>query len=115
VEPGPDAERRAASQLAAWRVELEACYAPAGAGPTACAPRTAQGRALQEYIREFDLPRKPFDDLIDGVAMDLSYVRYPTFDALAEYCRRVASTVGLVCVEIPEHGSMPSASEWRCS
>ena len=39
-------------------------------------------------------------ELIDGVAMDLSQTRYPTFDALAGYCRRVASAVGLICVEI---------------
>jgi 15-cis-phytoene synthase len=38
--------------------------------------------------------------LIDGVEMDLTHPRYETFDALAEYCRRVASAVGLVCVEI---------------
>jgi phytoene synthase len=100
VDPGPDAETRAAAQLEAWRVELEACYASAGVGRTGHEPRTAQGRALKEYILEFNLPRAPFNDLIDGVAMDLSYVRYPTFEALAEYCRRVASTVGLVCVEI---------------
>ena len=32
--------------------------------------------------------------------MDLSHARYQTFDALLEYCRRVASAVGLICVEI---------------
>jgi phytoene synthase len=32
--------------------------------------------------------------------MDLSHTRYQTFDALLEYCRRVASAVGLICVEI---------------
>ena len=100
VEPGPDAVTRAAAQLEAWRVELETCYAAAGVDRDGHGPQTVQGRALQEYIREFNLPRTPFNDLIDGVAMDLTYVRYPTFDALAEYCRRVASTVGLVCVEI---------------
>ena len=55
---------------------------------------------MQPYIREFSLPREPFEDLIDGVAMDLAHARYPTFEALAEYCRRVASTVGLICIEI---------------
>ena len=63
-------------------------------------PSTTQGKALQPYIREFGLPRAPFEDLIDGVAMDLAHTGYPTFEALAEYCRRVASTVGLICVEI---------------
>ena len=48
----------------------------------------------------FDLPRQPFDDLIDGVAMDLARDRYETIDELLEYCRRVASAVGLICIEI---------------
>ena len=86
-------EERAAEALVAWRAELASCY-------NGSRPGTAQAQALQPYVREFNLPRKPFDDLIDGVEMDLRHVRYPTFDALAEYCRRVASAVGLICVEI---------------
>jgi phytoene synthase len=83
----------AAREVAAGRCELETLVA-------GVPPRTWQGRALQPFLREFNLPRAPFDELIDGVAMDLSYARYPTFAALAEYCRRVASAVGLICVEI---------------
>jgi 15-cis-phytoene synthase len=79
--------------LAMWRAELNACYGGRE-------PSTAQGKALKPYIREFSLPRQPFEDLIGGVEMDLLQVRYPTFHALAEYCRRVASTVGLICIEI---------------
>jgi phytoene synthase len=55
---------------------------------------------LQPHVGEFNLPRRPFEDLIDGVEMDLRYAQYPTFEALAEYCQRVASAVGLICVEI---------------
>lgn len=84
---------RAAERLREWRAELAACY-------NGALPGTPQGRALQPYVREFNLPRQPFEDLIDGVEMDLRHARYPTFDMLAEYCRRVASTVGLICVEI---------------
>jgi phytoene synthase len=51
-------------------------------------------------VRQYDLPRPQFEALIDGVEMDLDHARYPTFDALSQYCRRVASAVGLVCVEI---------------
>src|SRR5690606_30658856 len=51
-------------------------------------------------VSMFALPREPFDDLIDGVAMDLSKDRYETYDELLEYCRRVASAVGLVCIAI---------------
>jgi phytoene synthase len=79
--------------LRAWRAELASLY-------NGTQPETAQARALQPYVREFNLPRTPFEELIDGVEMDLEHARYPTFEALAEYCRRVASTVGLICVEI---------------
>jgi 15-cis-phytoene synthase len=83
-------------RLPLWRDELAACYS----SEPGTKPHTPQGRALQPYIREFDLPRRPFEDLIDGVEMDLAHVRYDTFAMLANYCRRVASAVGLVCVEI---------------
>ena len=83
-------------RLSLWRDELAACYSSVAD----TMPQTAQGRALRPYIREFDLPRRPFEDLIDGVEMDLAHVRYDTFAMLANYCRRVASAVGLVCVEI---------------
>jgi phytoene synthase len=83
-------------RLSMWRDELASCYATA----PGCLPRTPQARALQPYIHEFGLPRQPFEDLIDGVEMDLRHTRYETFAALADYCRRVASAVGLICVEI---------------
>lgn len=92
VDEAPDGTA-ADTRLSLWRAELAACYN--GSQPT-----TPQGRALQPYVGEFKLPRRPFEDLIDGVEMDLAQVRYQTFADLADYCRRVASAVGLVCVEI---------------
>ena len=79
--------------VAFWREELARCYA----GQT---PQTPQGAGLQPFIARFDLPREAFDDVIDGVAMDLSTTRYQTFDDLYEYCRRVAAAVGLICIRI---------------
>jgi len=93
VDEAPDGTM-AHTRLSLWRDELAACYA---GGED---PKTPQGRALQPCIDEFKLPRRPFEDLIDGVEMDLAHVRYQTFAELADYCRRVASAVGLVCVEI---------------
>src|SRR5439155_21218215 len=58
------------------------------------------GLSLQPFITAFDLPRQPFDDVVDGVAMDLDTTRYETFGDLFEYCRRVASAVGLICIRI---------------
>ena len=80
------------AQLQAWREELNACYSGQ--------PATAQGRALQPWIDRYQLSRQPFADLIDGVEMDLDRSRYATFDELYEYCWRVASTVGFMCLEI---------------
>jgi phytoene synthase len=89
----PSDARDAASQLAWWRDELAACY---GQGSL----RSTQGAALAPFIARFSLPRDAFDAVIDGVAMDLERSRYATFDDLREYCLRVASAVGLLCIEI---------------
>jgi len=82
-----------AAALARWRDEVARLY---GAGEAA----TPQGTTLAPFIAAFALPRSAFDDLIDGVAMDLQRNRYDTFEELRQYCLRVASAVGLICVEI---------------
>ena len=64
------------------------------------APVTGQGQRLQPFIALLGLPRQAFEDVIDGVAMDLDTTRYQTFDDLFEYCRRVASAVGMICIRI---------------
>jgi phytoene synthase len=55
---------------------------------------------LRRAIRGFALPRRPFDDLIEGVSWDLEHRRYADTEELRGYCARVASTVGLLCVRI---------------
>ena len=84
---------RLKSELARWRREVECCF---GSGK----PETDQSRSLKPYVARFTLPRRPFDDLIDGVEMDVGERRYETFDDLYQYCLRVASAVGLICIEI---------------
>ena len=88
---GNHAARREA--VAFWRAELARAF-------DGSAPSTPQAQHLQPFIAAFDLPRQAFDDVIDGVAMDLDTARYETFDDLFEYCRRVASAVGLICIRI---------------
>jgi phytoene synthase len=88
-----DARAKAERELAGWRIELDRCF-----GQTT--PATSQGLALKPVVADFGLPRQPFDDLIDGVAMDLARDRYENCEQLLEYCRRVASAVGLICIEI---------------
>lgn len=87
----PFAERRAG--LERWRAEVARCFDDD-------LPETPQGRALQVVRRRFPLPRLSFEQLIDGCAMDLEALRFATFCELRAYCYRVASTVGLICIEI---------------
>jgi phytoene synthase len=82
-----------AAQVRSWRMELDRCF-------DGGLPETPQGRALQPLIATFNLPRSAFEALIEGVEMDLHTRRYATFADLYEYCIRVASAVGLMCVEI---------------
>ncbi|MEQ1758444.1 MAG: squalene/phytoene synthase family protein [Vicinamibacterales bacterium] len=97
VDDAVDEGGDAVAELATWRRELAAVYEPDRI------PATSQGRALRPLVQAFGLPREEFESLIDGVAMDIEHVRYPTFDALQGYCRRVAGTVGLICLEIFGH------------
>lgn len=56
--------------------------------------------ALKDTIRRYNIPRQLFDDMISGMEDDFHRNRYETFEDLYSYCYRVASTVGLVCIEI---------------
>jgi phytoene synthase len=78
--------------LQMWRDELDRVY---GGTPT-----RAISRALQAAVRIYNISRRHFDEIIAGVEMDLTMRRYETFDQLRLYCYRVASAVGLVCIEI---------------
>jgi 15-cis-phytoene synthase len=85
-------QAQAVERLNEWRREIGRCFAGR--------PATPQGRALQPWTTRFKLPQHPLEDLVDGVAMDIGQRRYRTFGELYQYCYRVASTVGLVCVQI---------------
>ena len=79
--------------VAFWREELARAF-------DGREPATDVARRLQPLVAAFDLPRQAFEDVIDGVAMDLDTMRYETFDDLLQYCRRVASAVGLICIRV---------------
>lgn len=48
----------------------------------------------------YAIPQQYIEQLLDGVARDLSFARYETFTDLTEYCYGVASTVGLMSMHI---------------
>jgi len=56
--------------------------------------------AFHDSVRKFAIPAEYFHWILDGVEMDLSIHGYQTFEDLYRYCFRVASAVGLVCLQI---------------
>jgi 15-cis-phytoene synthase len=91
--PAGAAPSEARARVDWWRHEVARCFENGS-------PESRQGRTLAPLIPRFDLPREPFEALIEGVEMDLGNRRYESFAELYEYCIRVASAVGLICLNI---------------
>ena len=90
-DPGLRSSRE--GMLEKWRESLElAARGQYGGSPIL--------RAFHDTMLKFGIPAQYFHLLIDGAAMDLSVNRYHTFDQLYDYCYKVASAVGLVCIHI---------------
>jgi phytoene synthase len=81
-----------AIELARWRTALHT-HLQDNVGPPVI---TAVGQAA----RRFHIPTVYFEELLNGMEMDLTRARYATFEDLYPYCYRVASIVGLICIEI---------------
>ena len=86
----PIAEKQ--RQLGEWRKEVRRCYMDT--------PLTPLGREMQEIIRTYLIAPTPVEEIINGMEMDMSIMRYPDFALLEQYCYRVASAVGLVSIDI---------------
>jgi phytoene synthase len=85
--PGRDAVRA----LAHWVTLVHAPAAPQD---------NAVLLAWYDTAARYAVPRWLTDELLAGVAMDLTMHRYATFDELWLYCYRVASVVGLISMQI---------------
>ncbi len=79
-------------KLRRWRIEFEKAFEGRSEYPLL--------NKLGKTISNFNIPLDPFFELIKGMEMDLQKNRYKSFDDLLVYCYRVASTVGLMCIEI---------------
>ena len=69
-----------------WEAELNACYEGA--------PRHPVFVALAGTVRDFDIPRQTFADLLTAFRQDQTITRYEKFDDLLGYCRYSANPVG---------------------
>jgi phytoene synthase len=56
--------------------------------------------ALADAYVRFDLPLDALEDLIEGVRMDVLGASYESFEELLLYCRRVAGSIGRLCLAI---------------
>lgn len=82
----------ARTKLAWWRAEIANLYQGN--------PQHPVSKALAPAIGRYDLNEEHFQEIIDGMEMDLDQNRYTDFKHLQLYCYRVASVVGLLSVEI---------------
>src|SRR5579863_8486141 len=69
-----------------WQQELDACYEGS--------PKHPVFVALAETVKQFDIPKHEFSDLLIAFRQDQTVVRFETFDDLLGYCRFSANPVG---------------------
>ncbi len=81
-----------ADALTRWRQAVDACFDDSVDSPIIA--------AVGKAARQFHIPKVYFEELLNGMEMDLTRTRYATFEELYPYCYRVASIVGLICIEI---------------
>lgn len=56
--------------------------------------------ALADAARRYPVPLTAFGELIDGVRMDVDGTTYADFNELVVYCRRVAGSIGRLCLSV---------------
>jgi squalene synthase HpnC len=69
-----------------WESELNACYEGT--------PRHPVFVALAETVRQFNIPKHEFSDLLIAFRQDQTVTRFETFEDVLGYCRYSANPVG---------------------
>ncbi|MEO8664718.1 MAG: phytoene/squalene synthase family protein [Ignavibacteria bacterium] len=93
VDDKNESDEKKYSRIIEWRNEFEKALMNGDS-------KYSLLNSLNKIIYKFSIPVEPFFDLIKGMEMDLKRNRYNTFGELIDYCFNVASTVGLMCIEI---------------
>lgn len=91
VDDAPD-DQSARRALGEWRPKLLDLFAGRPRGPVCL--------ALADAVARFGIRQHHLELILEGVEQDLTVRRYERFADLYEYCYRVASAVGLVCVTV---------------
>lgn len=100
-EPAPGSHPM--EEVLKWRQEVTATYQGHPTQPVTI--------SLAAHLQTFDIPESLLQELITGVEMDLTINRFTTFADLYQYCYRVASVVGLICLKIFKTQS-PAAEDY---
>ena len=101
------------ARIAAFRQEMEQALA---ADDENGLPQDPLWPAVHHTIRTYRIDPFYFHQMLDGQQMDVKRSRYSTFEDLYGYCYRVASVVGLVCIDIWGHDGqrgVPKIAEYR--
>jgi 15-cis-phytoene synthase len=56
--------------------------------------------ALADTLVRYPVPRGALRDLLEGARWDVERARYPSWNDLREYCRRVAGAIGVACTAV---------------
>jgi len=97
VDLAPDEPARVAAFAELQRL-LEAAYAPSDFN--AALTSLPWLPAFRETIHRRTIPRRYFEELLEGVEMDRGRVRLATWEELDRYCYLVAAVVGLIMVHV---------------
>jgi len=95
--------------LDAWEAELNACFSGS--------PRHPVFVALTETVRQLDIPKQPFADLLTAFRQDQHVTRYPRFEDLLGYCRNSANPVGRLVLYVCGYrdGERQGLSDFTCT
>lgn len=93
LEKGLISSDEISKMLEGWKSRLKACYA----GNVINDPIMM---AWQDTLKSHTIPIELPLDLMDGVAMDIEFKPFDTFEELYVYCYKVAAVVGLMTSEI---------------
>ncbi len=78
--------QRSRELLGWWRGELRNLYKGQARHPVMI--------ALQDVVPRFQIPSRPFEDLISAFEQDQEVLEYETYEQLLDYCSRSANPVG---------------------
>ena len=102
---------RALALLHAWEDDLRSVYQP-GSGPSH--PVLI---ALRETIRAKNIPMQPFSDLLRAFRQDQRIHRYPSWDAVLDYCVYSANPVGRLVLYLCDYRdeARQKLSDYTCT